>query len=601
MDELTKTKQDTADLREKFRSAAQFKLREDWRKEADECTRFERGDQWTEEDKSALISMGRPCITINRIRPTVNVLCGFQILNRYEPKFLPRTPDDQYKADIAKGVTKWVDDKTAFPDVESRSFSDVTVTGKGYYWTEVDGGKIKVTRVDPFSVYVDPESIEPDLSDAAHVFRARWTDKGKIARLYPEKKDELDEMLVRYDVAETAPDDTPLYYDKQLKKLRVIEYWAREYGQQNTYLVDGKKLEEVPESFLSASSAALREIGIQRKKEPYVKVTFKVFVGDTMLEEGDSPYKHGQFPCVQMYGYYNGTGYPKGVVSNMIDAQKEINKRRSQMLDIVNRQTVTGWIGDKNALDAKNRALIEKSAAKPGIYIEKNAETNLSRIDPPPIPVGLLSLEAASVDDLKAITGINEELLGVDIAQSASGKAIELRQRQGMTHIAVLFNSLRIARRQLLNILWGEEGFPGLIPQYLTKETYVRIMVDGTEKMIPVNQNDGFATVNDLSKFTFDIVVDQEPNTPSTRIANFYAILEAAKAGVQFPPQVLLDFIDIPQKEKVLQMMNEAMRQQQAMQQLQLQQQASAVSQSQNQNTPPMGQEQVMRMMPGGI
>ena len=59
----------------------------DWRKEAKEDYRFVSGKQWKNADKEQLEKFGRPAITINKIKPLMNVLSGYQRLNRYDISF----------------------------------------------------------------------------------------------------------------------------------------------------------------------------------------------------------------------------------------------------------------------------------------------------------------------------------------------------------------------------------------------------------------------------------------------------------------------------------------------------------------------------------
>ena len=71
-----------------------------WRAIALEDRDFYAGKQWKNEDKKELENAKRPAMTINRIKPLINVLCGYQRLNRYDIEFLPRTNDDDEQAQI---------------------------------------------------------------------------------------------------------------------------------------------------------------------------------------------------------------------------------------------------------------------------------------------------------------------------------------------------------------------------------------------------------------------------------------------------------------------------------------------------------------------
>src|SRR5574344_2039278 len=79
-------------------------------------------------------------------------------------------------------------------------------------------------------------------------------------------------------------------------------------------------------------------------------------------------------------------------------------------------------------------------------------------------PAGLIQAESQATSDLTAISGINEALMGTDVASTASGRAIELKQKQAITHIAPMFDNLRKAKKQVAFLLWGKRGHKGVVP-----------------------------------------------------------------------------------------------------------------------------------------
>ena len=55
----------------------------------------------------------------------------------------------------------------------------------------------------------------------------------------------------------------------------------------------------------------------------------------------------------------------------------------------------------------------------------------------------------------------------------------------------------------------------------------------------------------DLSCFDFDIVISTSQASATARRANLYQLLEAKKSGVDIPMDIILDFMDFPEKEAV--------------------------------------------------
>lgn len=98
-----------------------------WRQEAKEDFEFTAGKQWTDEELKIFQSTGRPAITINRILPLINILSGYQRLNRYDLDFLARTSDDVELCQVRRGITKYIMDRCDYDAVESQVFLDCAI------------------------------------------------------------------------------------------------------------------------------------------------------------------------------------------------------------------------------------------------------------------------------------------------------------------------------------------------------------------------------------------------------------------------------------------------------------------------------------------
>ena len=58
-----------------------LRLSETWRDYAKQDYEFVKGKQWTDSDLNNMRRAKRPAITINRIRPIINLLCGYAAQN----------------------------------------------------------------------------------------------------------------------------------------------------------------------------------------------------------------------------------------------------------------------------------------------------------------------------------------------------------------------------------------------------------------------------------------------------------------------------------------------------------------------------------------
>lgn len=565
----------------------------DWRDEAREDYEFVAGKQWKNQDKQTLEQAGRPAITINKIKPLINVLSGYQRLNRYDIDFLPRTNDDMNLCQVRKGITKYVMDRCDYEYHESNAFLDGAIGGIGWlevkytFDQEIGDGEAEIVREDPLSMYVDPESRKPDFSDAKYIIRARWVDKDDLKLIYPEHADEIDKQQRIYDVDEDKDEYEglePLWYQKETKKLRLCECWYKVKEKETFYfLADGSQVSKAQvtiDLFLTGQVIGAKTI-------PVSKVKVCAFFDSVMLEDIDSPYSHGEFPFVAFTVFNFGQGdLPAGIIRDLKDPQREINKRRSQTLHVLNTSSNSGWITEDGAMTPDQERNFRNRAATPGAILHVStgslSSNRMQRLEAPNPPTALMEAEQQAQADLPSISGINEALMGTDIPASASGRAIEMKQKQAITHIAPMFDNLRKAKKRISYLLWGRRGHKGIIPQYYTEDKVYRIEGQGGPQFIRVNQQvqqeDPLKgtikqTLNDLTEGEFDIIIADTEASTTQRQAQMWSLVDAVgKLGIpgDLVFDIILDLSDIPNKDDI-----KARWQQRQQQQAQAQQQQS--------------------------
>lgn len=558
----------------------------DWRKAAAEDFAFMQGKQWEDADLTKMREAGRPAITINRIRPVINLLCGYASQNETEPDFLPRSEEDDRISRVAKGITKYCLDRANYQRNKGKCFRDKIICGLANYWvsyefdyTKLDG-TIQIERVSPFDAFIDPECKKDDLSDAQYVGRYSWEGTAKLKQVYPDKSDEIDTLRHKYDdteqeagIIETV-DGEALWYNDSYNKIRVVQYWYKEYGKKHVFMTKEGLVDEENPLF-----TVLMAIGKKPTSIPDTKIRYATFADDVLLEEGESPYKHGKFPLVREYCYYTGELAedelePAGIVRDIKDAQRELNKNRSQRMHVVNQQSlgVKFWSGVN---DDNFKKIIKRDSNKPGANIWLPTGATFQDGTPAMDSNINLSLEQQASNDFYSISGITPESLSGSVG-AMSGKAIDLRQSVTTVQTAGIFEQAKEAERQIVKLLWGEKNAPGLIPQFYNQEKAMRILGDDGKKEFvqiqpelgqPMQEQiitDPFGqpkldeegnpikqVLYDLSCFDFDIVISTSQASATARKANLYQLLEAKKSGVDIPMDIILDFMDFPEKETV--------------------------------------------------
>ncbi len=555
-----------AEAREKFR------LGVDKRRPAEvafiEDYKMQAGDQWPQADRDKLQADGRPCMTINITKAYTKILSGYQRLNRYDVEFKPRTREDLDGAKLRGAVTKFVMDQADYDMQESSAFLHCIIAGLGVfevgYRVQPDSldGDIYIDAYSPLDFYVDPGSRKSDWSDARWIAKAGWYDKDALMQTYHEKADEISSAFDEYDHDETLGSNLtaygPVWYDKKTNKARVIEFWYKQNGSQVYYkLQDGRVIRKE-----EADNNALMYV-VSSATVPSVSVRFKVMMGTIELEDKPSPYEHGQFPFVPIpcESILEAEAIPAGIVRDIKDLQRSINKQHSQQLQLIN--TNAGKLWFVHAGDTIQQKDLADNGSKPNGIVRYNGQI-AQKAESPSIDVGLVQIEQQALNYVESVTGINKPLMGMTSPTATSGRAKEIDQKQAITNVAPLFDNLRAAKKYLVKkILWGDKNRRGLIPQYYKDERVIRIVgADGQDDFVAINQQVAMLTpmgvvhqiVNDVSIGEYDVVVTDTPATPTQRQAQFWALVDAVqKLGIpgEMVFDLLLDASDMPQRDEI--------------------------------------------------
>ena len=564
-----------------------------WRQNAKQDYKFMQGKQWDDADMKKMREAGRPAITINRIRPIINLLCGYASQNETEPDFLPRSEEDDRVSRVAKGITKYCLDRANYQRNKGKCFRDKIICGLANYWVHYEfdyaklDGEIRIDRVSPFDVFVDPECSQEDLSDAQYIGRYSWESPSKLKQVYPDKAVEIDTLSHKFDDTEleTGSFETingeALWYSDKYRKVRVVQYWYKEYKTKRIFITQNGVVDEDNPLYV-----VLMAMGKEPTSIPDTQIRFATFSDNVLLEEGESPYKHNKFPLVRDYCYYTGELVdeelePAGVVCDIKDAQRETNKNRSQRMHVVNQQTlgVKYWQGP---VTEQFKNTVKKYGTTPGANIYMPPGVTFTDGTPAMDSAINMNLEQQSSNDFYAISGITPESLSGSVG-NMSGKAIDLRQSVTTVQTAGIFAQTKEAELQIVKLLWGEKNAPGLIPQFYNQEKAMRILGDDGQKefiqiqpgmnqpmqeqtmldamgqpVLDAEGNPVKKVLYDLSAFDFDIVISTSQASATARRANLYQLLEAKKSGVDIPIDIILDFMDFPGKEAVKKRMQEA-------------------------------------------
>lgn len=574
-----------------------------WSLLATECVDFAEGRQITEQEKRDMLEEGRPIITLNKIAMLLRLVKGYFRQNRTMTSCKPGNDGVgmQGVADALNMLMAQLDEMNGSAWNHADVFYDGLMGGRGYFDTRLDFeanifGQIKETTKDPFSVYPDPEGIGYDPNTWTFVQSGTWMSITDIREIFgPNAAALIDSGIGMYGsfpvrgdggLTGTEMDVTPArsfglsdadsrsfdsqyfgavqsynlfdHLNKDRRLIRILEcqhkVWTR--GPFLIDLITGDK-RPIPLHWTRQRIGKLEEFCRSRNmpmmlgEGTYKRNRWTVTAADRIIYDDWSLYR--DFTITPYFPYFR-RGITRGMVEDLLDPQREINKRRSNMLHILTTMAHSGWMWEEGALTAEAEEMLEAEGARPGINLKYTKGFKEPQRIMPGIPSRGHELAGTSAEeDLKEIAGINDSALGqVDVVQS--GRAVEARQRQAVVGLEEYFDNwdrtMEMKGRIRLNI----------IQDYYTEPRIIRSRGDdGKDQMTMINAADSAGNIiNNVSVGTYAIAVDKMPLAATFKDAQFQEAMAMRKEGVPVPDDVLVDLSTMPGKEKIKARLTEA-------------------------------------------
>lgn len=526
-----------------------------WRDEAREDFDFVAGDQWSDEDRAALMEQGRVAVTFNRAAPVIDAVAGTEINSRQTVAYRPVEFGDAKSNELLTAANNYFRERTNAEDEESDAFMDMVICGMGWTETRMDfdenlDGEIVEDRIDPLEMFPDPFARKKNLTDGKFVFRIKDFRREEFEERWPGKADEVSVQIGDWGAEEdqVVPVDSanrwggegrPSRAENEAETFRVAEYQyvAREDVVRMLDPATGKRVKLDSKRFgavrlMAAQSgqALVEGRDYVRQKEKVIRRAF--FCGSTVLEKGEGACRH-RFSYQAMTGRRDRNRNTwSGLVRPMKDPQRWANKFFSQILHIINSNAKGGLLAEADAFEDPRRAEEEWSRAD-GITIVTPGAIRDGKIQEKSIaqyPVGIDRMMEVSIAAIRDVTGINLEFMGLS-DRSQAGVLEYQRKQSGMTILATMFDSLRKFRK--------EQGKVQLyfIQNYVSDGRLVRIGEEGAEQYVPLIKSPEFAE--------FDVIVDESPTSPNQKERMWASIqsLLPLMANMNVPVDVWVEIV----------------------------------------------------------
>jgi hypothetical protein len=577
---------------------------------AKKCDAFYRGDQWDEADVAALDAEGRPALTINTVLPTVNTVLGEQSTRRADVQFKPRRGGDEAVAHTLTKLYLQIADNNKLDWVEQQVFSDgLILDGRGYFDVRIDfsdhvEGEIRITAKDPLDILIDPDAKESDPKTWNEVFETKWMTLDEIEELYGKKKaeelrfiaengngygrDSIEYEENRYGDLDSTDDylGAGIPGDDEYRNVRALRVIERQHKRMTRVMcfVDPETgdTRDVPEPWSEAKAKKFaKQYSLNLIRKVKRKVRWTVTCDKVVLHDDWSPYN--DFTVVPYFAYFR-RGRPFGMVRNLLSPQEQLNKIASQELHIVNTTANSGWMVESGSLVGMSADDLEEHGAETGLVLEYNrGSTPPVKIQPNQIPTGLDRISQKAALNIKAISGINDSMLGTDSAE-VSGVAIQAKQNRGAIMIQVPLDNLRKTRQYLA------EKILDLVQTFYTERRVIMITneedpLKPREPMVINEMSPEGQIINDLTIGEYDVVISTAPARDSFDEVQFAEALNLRQVGVAIPDDAIIEYSHLARKQELAKRIRVmtgqepptpeqaevmAMQQQMAMQQLQL-------------------------------
>lgn len=585
---------------------------------------FALGKQWDDQDVEQLRKVGVRALTLNKIAPNLQLLRGMESQNRSDFRGYPEGDEDTIQSEIVTRLMKNAVKNSDLKFKVSDMFEAGNTCGEGWlepwlqypYKAKPDGTvdltaqlRFKMNHYD--QIFPDPCSREYDHSDARFItkFTSDLT-PDELIELFPNQKKEIEDVEAgkididaidiggstdatgvsiqrkdyRADDNNTSPwiprngfDLIDYYYKRYVPK-----YYVADFKLNTVRLAKNKKEADryVKQATLKDRNPKKPSAKLIERLQPEIWVAFVCGGMDDFLAHGPA-WSFPRWESWPIFGYYaykssapieddDRSLLIQGLTRRIKDNQREHNKRRTQELRHLNQSANSGWKGEENAF--VNEDVWETYGSTPGAILKyKEGRPAPEKILPTPLSQGHAQMAEEHKQDMREALGIDAEALAIQSDQS-SGRAIALRQKQGLVMVQGLFDNLSRTRymvgKFILSVLPElfdvEKAMRVLGAAFLQKNFQSPVLDPMTQQpmidprtlqpAMQYDQNLAMQTINqvlsDAELGTFDVAVGDNISSETIRIANFTELQELAQAGYPIPPDVLVEESTLPDATK---------------------------------------------------
>lgn len=526
---------------ERFRLAEAAEAR--YRREALEDFEFYTGKQWPADILAQRNRDRKPCLTINRLKPSKRIITNEFRQQRPAIQVNPLGDGASVEtSEFLQGIIRHIEVGSDAEVADDTAFDHMVIGGLG--WLECSTAyrkgsrkkeqeiRIKAARR-PFMHYADPTAEEHDYSDAGWHFKIHDFTLAEFKATFGD-----DTAAASLEDFSSIGDDAKSWLSKD--HVRVAEYWYMS----NEPIARVDESEPAAEIDLDESDEPDEQESEDDGAEP---VCWKALITAVdILERKETVWD--SIPNVPMIGEdldINGERYIAGMVRDAKDPQRQFNYWETKCTEAIAlapmspyksyKEVIEGQEAQWQSANRNNDAVLVGNAV-----IKENQLLPLPVRESPNVDIqGLAAMRQSSAANLEAVTGLNDATLG-RVRSDESGKAVLARQKQGdITNLNYSDNASRAKRRV------GRLIIPAIPKVYDLPQIMRIIKPDGTNDHIITHvgadqreaaeqlakDNQAIKNILDLSVGSYDVTISVGPSYQTKRqeaVASIMALISAA-------------------------------------------------------------------------
>lgn len=520
------------------------------------------GDNWTNLERTKLERQNRMVLELNKIRRVVNLYSGYERENRTQTVTAPVEGSDEITADLFSNVMYYVYDKGNADYIFSEAFEHALKTGLAIVGIYMDYSKDKVNGDIKFywkpfnALMLDPYFTKRDLSDCDQASTRDLLSKEQVKAMLPwVDPEEIDRIPTgirdnKYQYLGIYRQYNSTYIAANL--VTYDQYWKRICKPQK-YLVDEDT--GVSEEWFG-TRAEEKELKKTLEMTPQVKlitthkrtVELNIIVGGQLLYSGPDPTGLDTFPFMPVILYHEPLidTYElkiQGIVRSIRDAQRQYNRRHSQIIDLMESIINTGWITKNGAV--LDPTMLMQAGQGRQIVVNDGYDVNadVREISPPNIPPGYLQYQDIIDKNIMEIPGASDELLGLSSTgdSQVSGKLAEVRSSNGLKGNRGIFDNLEQTKKYvgMLVLEAVQKNYqPGKIHRITNKEP--------TEEFFSGQFGE------------YDCAIKQAVKTATQREAYYFQLLQLVALGAPIPWEDIMEAAPLQGKTELIEKMAQA-------------------------------------------